>query len=457
MATASSTMQFGYGVPHSSPYGMPQSSHYGFQQAPVKSQDESPESGINVYDEVETDKNKRHGFVCGIAVIPAAYLVCALMIFEGLFVLLHGSFHLVRVGPFKQSETGFLEFVAYVDIIVAIVGALGIWFGHNLLPVGWRTISKFHSTIAMVGAGMLFGWRSLVCLCFPPWVGILLAFSPPPKATLWAFAVCYLVLSLIVAYILLLAFRQVVSTSKRFQQHLDAQVLGERKQLLFNAHMARGDDFHADGEAMHEHDVEPHVFGVLPLAQSVTLYAIIMGIVCLWAFFHLAITGQTFGGWAFFAGTPVVNITFWLEIILYVLSLGFAIAGFLGAASFSGVGFVREEPATLCVLAFLVGSMARFALLFSVTGMDLLEKDTCGLYVHGLANIAYKSPSSAASGFGLHCQPIDFLFLLGVVVFCIMDAHLIWATYELWHHSQEWVFHPIGKGASIEDNKQEYS
>lgn len=455
-------MQANYGVPPSSHYGMPQGSHYSlpqssFQQAPMKPQDDAQAGAVNVYDEVDKDKNKPLGFVCGIAVVPAAYLVCALMVFEGLFVLLHDSdWQLLKVGPFKQSEMGFLQFVAYVDIIVAIIGAFGIWFGHNLLPAGWRTISKLHSTIAIAGAGVLLGWRVLVCLCFPPWAGILIAFSTPgSKVALWVFVAFYVVLSMIAVYILLLAFRQIVSTSKRFQQHLDAQALGERRQLLLNADMSRRGNFHADGEAMHDHEVEPHVFGVLPLAESVTIYAAIIAIVCLWAFFHLVITGHTFGGWAFFAGTPVVNITFWLEIIIYVLSLGFAVVGFAGAASFSGMGFVREDPATLCVSAFLLASMARFALLFSVTGMDLLEKDTCGLYVHGLANIAYKSPSSAASGFGLHCQPIEFLFIFAVIVFCIMDAHLVWATYQLWQHSQEWVFHPKGKDKSvpsIEDN-----
>jgi hypothetical protein len=440
-------------------YNLPQAPGQ-FQEAALKGGDMP---GVNIYDVVEKERSATYGYVCGVALVPLAYLVCFYLLVEGLVVLLHERFELGLAASMEKSEEGYLYIVAWGDIVTAIIGAMGIWFSHNLLPIGWRSTSKMHGTVAIAGAGALLLWRSLVCVSFAPWAGIMLAFSPPSadKVWMWTLVCVYLAFSIFLVYVLLMAFRQAVSDGRRFQRHLDAQALEERKQLLVSAGTWRQDNIHADGEAMHDHEVEPELFGVLPLAETVTLYTVVIAIACVWAFIHLLITGHTSGGWAFFASTPHVSSTFWLEVFLYPLSFVCALIGLAGASSLSGSNFLAEKSSTSSVLFFLLGSIIRFALLFAVTGMDLLENDTCGFYLHGVANLAYKSPFSASSGFWLHCSPTDWLFLAVVWLCCALDAYLIWGTFQLWHHAQEWEFVKPDKklgyyGAAQDDGQAVY-
>merc|ERR1719152_491853 len=64
--------------------------------------------------------------------------------------------------------------------------------------------------------------------------------------------------------------------------------------------------------------------------------------------------------------------------------------------------------------------------------MDIIEKDTCGLYINGLARVAYSSYWSSANGF-IHCTPLEYLFLAGALLCCLLDGYLIWGTFSLWH------------------------
>lgn len=412
-------------------------------QKPGQYQDAVLQGG-NIYDEVDA-KRFPNGYVCGIALIPLAYIICAYMITEGLLIILHGITIASISGPFKDSESGFLYVVAWGDLVAAVIGLFGVWFSHNLMPIGWRSTSKMHGSIATVGVGTLLVWRTLVCLAFAPWAGILLAFSPASSdKALMTFLVCvYIAWSIFIVYSLIMIFRQAVSDGKRFQRHLDIQANHERQQLLISAGNWRQDNVLIDGEDIRDHEVEPEVFGVLPLADAVTLYAVVIAVACVWSFIHLIVTGHTMGGWLFFASTPAVSSTFWLEAFLYPFSFLIALIGLAGASSLSGSDFLTNKPATSSLLIFLLGSLFRYALLFAVTGMDLLEKDTCGFYLHGAVNFANKDPWSKAGGSWIHCQPTSVLTLLGMVAFCILDAYLIWATFQLWHHSQDWEFRPI--------------
>lgn len=424
-------------------------SYYNLPQAPGKYQDMVMQAGGNVYDDVEEHRSALYGYVCGLPVIAFAYAVCAYMMFEGLILILdvepdHPRFGLK--GPFSNSETGFLDVVAWGDIVAAVIGAVGIWFSHNLLPVGWRNTSKLHSTMAMLGTGIVLAWRSLVCLSFAPWAGIVLAFSTPDgdRVFVYAFILGYIALSIFLVYVLAMAFRQAVSDGKRFQQHSDAQALRERQQLLISASNHRRENRNVDGEDLSYHEVEPELFGFMPLAETVTIYSIVIAVACVWCIIHLVITGHTSGGWAFFSKTPEVASTFWLEVFLWPLSFICALIGMSGASSFSGAGFLDEKPALSSLLVFLIGSMLRFGLLFAVTGMDLLEKNTCGFYLSGLSKVAYTS----APGMSLHCVPMEYLLLAGVLLCCILDGYLIWGTFQLWHHAQNWRFGSYAKESS---------
>jgi len=344
-------------------------SYYNLPQAPGKYQEAVIQAGGNIYDDVEKHRSALHGYVCGIPVIPFAYLVCGYMVFEGLILILDVS----EKGPFSETETGYLEVVAWGDIVSALIGAMGIWFSHNLAGVGWRDTSKSHSTIATLGSGSVLAWRSLVCLSFAPWAGHLLAFSIPDGDRVFAYGwiLGYIALSIFLVYVLAMAFRQAVSDGKLFQQHLDAQAQHERQQLLTSANNHRQENrdlsYHDQtGEDLNYHEVEPELFGFLPLAETVTIYSIVIAVACLWCFFHLLDTGHTSGGWAFFSQTPKVAETFWLEVFLWPLSFLCALIGMSGASSFSGSGFLDEKPALSSLLMFLVGSMLRFALLCGI-------------------------------------------------------------------------------------------
>jgi len=420
---------------------MQPATYYNLPQAPGKYQDAVVKGG-NIYDDVASDRSA-DGFVCGLPVLPFAYLVSFYVLVEGIVVLVEGPSHFESVAglhSFSKAEAGFLDVVAWGDIVAAVAGILGIWLSHNLMPIGWRQSSKMHSSLAILGAGILLAWRSLVCISFAPWAGILLAFTSPSmdKVWMWTCLCAYIALSIFIVYALAMAFRQVVSDSRRFQQHLDAQAVHERQQLLMAAHNYRQENQLINGDAMHEHEIEPELFGVLPLAETVTLYTIVIAIACLWNFLHLVITGHTSGGWAFFSQTPQVSSTFWLEAFLWPISFFCALIGIAGASSFSGSGFLEEKPSASSLLMFLLASMGRFALLFAVTGMTIIELDTCGFYVNGLSKLAFGS--TGMTSLLLHCDGMQYLFLAGVLLCCFLDGYLIWGTFQLWHHAQDWEF-----------------
>jgi len=405
-----------------------------------------PEGGTtqdySIYDKAEREHISTYGYVCGVAVIPCSYLVCAYLIFEGLYLLCKDRpLQLGLAADFSKSESGFLYILAWGDIVVAVIGAIGIW-----------STSKMHSTIAIAGSGILLGWRCLVCVSFVPWAGIMLAFSSATtnKVSMFVFICVYFAFSIFLVYILMMAFRQVMSNTMCFQQHLDAQA--ERKKLLIAGESWAG-NFDRDGEDMTDIEVEPVLFGVLPLAETVSLYAAVIAVACMWNFLHLMITRESSGGWAFFSSTPKVDTTFWLEILLWPLSFCCAFIGLAGASKFCESVFNEEKQSTYSLLVFLLGSMLRFGLLFAVTGMNIIEKNTCGFYVNGLATLAYSSPLAPRNGFWFHCLPNEYLFLAGALACCTLDGYLIWGTFQLWTHCKDRKFDHCVRSFLLGDSK----
>lgn len=403
--------------------------------------DQFPEVSKNIYDSVQKGREDQRGSALAVMHLPLAYLVATYVLFEGLFILLHGTPLKGMRGPFSESEMVFLYIVAWGDIIASIAGATAIWFSHNLMPLGYRKMSMMHAPIAKHGSGTLLAWRLLVCLSVAPWAGIALAFSSPgtDKFWMWILVCAYICLSIFIVYALILTFRQIFCDGVRLQEHIEKQALNERRILLRNAqvhnHWADCDAGGRDSE------VEPLMFGMFELAPTVTLYTIVIAVACVWSWFHLILTGQTSGGWAFFSSTPHVDATFWWEVFLYPVSFAAAIIGFSGAATLSETSFaLNENQSRSSMLIFFLSCIFRFGLLFAVTGMCFLEKNTCGFYLHGLSSIAYGSPGGNAVGVSIHCLPSEWLLLAGSSTACFLDAYLIWGTYKLYHHSHAWTF-----------------
>merc|ERR1719247_2537252 len=104
---------------------------------------------------------------------------------------------------------------------------------------------------------------------------------------------------------------------------------------------------------MHDHELEPHLFGVLPLSETVGVYTLLIAVATLLSFVHIAFNGQTAGGWAFFAPTPTVMQTYTLELFLYPICFVCAVAGVMGTATFGGFGFLEENTALNAIVLFL--------------------------------------------------------------------------------------------------------
>jgi len=402
-------------------------------------------ASVNAYDDMDPN---------GSEISAQGYTACVYVLLEGVFLLLHVTGVLLpalffympsSTSPFKGSEQIFLWTVAIGDVICSIAGLLGIWVGRNLVPAGWRNTGKMSCTLATLGTGLVLVWRSLVLVGFAPWAGIWLAFDGPKevKTLMYVFVCAYIILCIFLVFVLARAFRQTVTDGLHLQKHLDHQATQEREYLLHHASVARQQDFHADGEHGRDHELEPEVFGIFPLAPTITIYALVVAIACCLGFLWLLFSGRTVGGWAFFAEHPHVNTTFWLEFFLMFISAATAMVGVLGCLAFAGIRMKHlpctSDLAILCLLVFLFGSMLRYALLFAITGMTFLEKNTCGIYVHGIAQLAYYTPWSRASEYWLHCQAVEYFMLILTLGFCFLDGYLIWCTYKLWHFAQEWT------------------
>lgn len=396
----------------------------------------------NIYDAVqkEREKHAKHAYFCGVGIIPVAYLVCVYLICEGLLILMQDPSEWHIVDTVASWEIGFLEFVAWGDIVCACIGIVGIWLGHNIVP-GWRKLARMHSFCSNCGIIILLAWRGIVTLMFPPWAGVLLAFTPHGDNRIWLYLALFLYIGfcILMLYIITMGLIRCVHDSRLFQEHLDVQHLHERKKLLTAAHDARQVNQHIDGEDMHEHDVEPDLFGFLPMAETVAVYAVVMAAAMLMSWLHLVVSGSTAGGWAFFSSTAGVTQTYWLEFFIYPICFAAAIVGLLGASSFSGHGVLDEETALTALSTFLIVNMLRFAFDFAITGMNLLEQNTCGFYVNGIAALAYREPHAPKNNALFHCPPMDILLLIAIFAIMIIDCYMIWSTFQLYHHAEGWT------------------
>jgi hypothetical protein len=407
--------------------------------------------GRSIHDKIAQKKQEcalaqKHMYVMGIEVVAFAYIVCLYVILEGILIMFKDPAHYLDVirGPFAQTEVFILTAVGYGDIVGGIIGFCGLFLGTNLLQ-GWRRLAPMHSFLATTFTIAIIAWRCLVCLVFAPWVGILLAFAFPAHSRLYPCIVAlgYIMLSISMLYILIMAFKEIRHDTRQFQLHLNEQRLHERKFLLKIAAKARLEGNGQDGEAMHDHEIEPHVFGFLPLTETVTIYAVLIAVATLLSFVHISFSGQTAGGWAFFAGTRTVVQTYTLELILYPICFVCAVFGVLGTSTFGGFGFLKEGTALNAILLFLISSAIRFCLLFSVTGMALIERNECGVYINGVARMS-RAPMNPLVGASrnnvlLHCTTTSFFVFALTFVFMLLDGYMTWATFQLHHHASDWI------------------
>jgi hypothetical protein len=416
--------------------------------------------GHSIHDKIKKKKSEcaltqKHMYIMGMEVVALTYVICVYIVLEGVLILFYDPSGLLDVikGPFSAAEVAVLYGAGYGDIIAGIIGLTGVWLGTNLLQ-GWRKLAPMHSFLATSFTITIIFWRCLVSLVFAPWVGTLLAFAFAAQDRLYPMliALAYMSWSIWILYVLIMAFKEITHDTRQFQVHLNEQRLHERKFLLRVAAKARLDGIAQDGEAMNDHELEPHLFGIFPLCETVTLYAVLIATVMLLSTVHVSFNGQTAGGWAFFTGTPTVPETFPLECVLYPICFVCAVFGVLGTSTFGGFGFLEEKSAMKAILLFLFSAAVRFCLLFSITGMALIERNECGIYINGVARMA-SAPMNPLSGATrnndlLHCSNSSIFVFVLAFIFMLLDAYMVWGTFQLHHHAMDWV---VGDNRELED------
>mmetsp|Transcript_56688 Transcript_56688/g.99140 ORF Transcript_56688/g.99140 Transcript_56688/m.99140 type:complete len:436 (-) Transcript_56688:164-1471(-) len=390
--------------------------------------------------------------------IYGGWAACAWLIFEG-FALLAAlsttgwvTLNFVtsatsETNAMHASEKVFLYIMAYCDIIFAFLAFVSMWCSRNVLVDNWQKYGKGYAMIPTLAVGVLIAFRILVTLGLGPWVGIWLAFTPPDQdkfeACFWAFM--YFAFCLFLLYVLLLAFRKAVAEGQQVQRYANEWAVEERMQLLINAHHVRNWGHPTDGESLKDIEVEPLIFGLFPLTETIAAYALLITMACVACLMEMGFWGGVIGGWAFFAEKGMDTSTYWLEIVLYILSIFPAAIGFLAAVSLLDK---QARPPVTALFVFLLGSLARFSMMVPVTGMTLIANmNICGLYVRWLSNISTKTPWFASSP--VHCGLGELGTICLVILVALLDGYLIWGVYQVWHHSRM-------KSLSLKDGVEVY-
>lgn len=406
---------------------------------------------------------------CGMfSVLTAGYLVCAAIFVEGLLLLLPVH-HIIRRddsifarldshNPFYDLQWTVLGVVAWGDLVLASMGAFGLWLCTYKLPLGWRKLSPYHALAVLVLIGLLLVYRVLVVIMAGPWVGLMLAFQSPEfgKFVYSLFTFIVILFNLWLLWILLQVFRLAVMESKVIQKELDEQAAMERKQLIW-ARMGNAPD-ESGQPPPYLIEEEPHIFGCIPLETGVVLYAGIIAVISFVSLVMLLLTGRCVGGWWLVFTVPKVDLTGWLVVCVYLFSLVFATLAILcifyyrkvrrgeykhiptgedGVLTYSEWLEQANRTKMRCVsyaLVFFLCSLLRFGLLIPITGMALFDRNVCRLYVSWLSNLGNHATILIYGDTQLHCSIGDWISILQVAITMALDAYLIYSVLDLWDH-----------------------
>lgn len=335
--------------------------------------------------------------------------------------------------PFADAQRGLLQAVGIADLAACLVTMTGTWLTRREMPKTLRRcmdIPQARLSTACLASVLTF--RALLTVAIAPWFGFMMAFDHQRQheGVQMFLMVSYITFSGYFVWVLVWILMYAVDESRALEQRLREQDKEERMDLLRQAHLAGyPSSTETPGMIM---EASPVLFGCLPLERTVTVYIAIVCAACIWFFVRIFFFDGSGGGWAFFTRLPNVNVTFWLEFFLYILTVLF---------SFFVLHFlvVRREEAemesplrarkrlTLMLLLYFVVSILRFALFIPVTGMAIVSEDICGLFSHALDDLSltgYMSP--------LHCTSGDSMTLLVVLAIILLDGYLIYGVLQLW-------------------------
>eukprot|EP00928_Gymnodinium_smaydae_P074711 TRINITY_DN57735_c0_g1_i1.p1 TRINITY_DN57735_c0_g1~~TRINITY_DN57735_c0_g1_i1.p1 ORF type:complete len:441 (+),score=55.81 TRINITY_DN57735_c0_g1_i1:152-1474(+) len=373
---------------------------------------------------------RRNVGICGVRVPPlaAGYIVCLFSVIEGALLLLRGA----PAGlldeahnPFAAAQNFLLTACGTGDLIVAILGGLGLWMSRNLLPstIMWLfRLQEWHGPLSSRLVMILFVWRVFVIIATAPWVGVALAFAPSSfdKGAFMFFTCLYLFASLYFVWLMMAVYPAAVDGSVEMQNELDAPGFGMAERQFIVGEDAQQLEIHL--RSRWDHD---RIFCCLPLEPVICLYAYLLCIFCIWHF----IRGEL-GAWAVFLSAPKVSTTAGLERVLLVLAALTSLSGALA------ITFHRdrarspsyEKRSTSALLLFFVTNFLRIALCMPITGMALVALNICGVYVRGLASVSLKG----SAGTTMQCSGEDWRRLGFIIAIAAVDLYLAWGVFRLW-------------------------
>lgn len=394
----------------------------------------------------------------GVPALPAGYFISFLVALEGVMMLVNryvfdntmqSPFLLDALddghNPFSGVLKDFLAVLAFGDVTLAVGAVLGLYLATRPLPRSLRVPYWVQTTVPSLTLGALLAWRLLVAVAAAPWVGVWLAFAPPDydRVGVILVSIAYIAVNVCIAWSLVPVVAAAARESQLTQLR-DAEVMdGERQALVARAQIPGYPELLLEDK--------PVLFGCLPLELTVGAYASFLCIGSLWCLVLLFEEGRSVGGWAFLTGVPKVDVTFWLEVLIFVITFVFSLLA-MGAMLFYPWANneweeedAQEELAssrkrrTHYFLAYLVASVLRFALFIPTTGMALLAKDICGFYSRGVSQVLTAATPYRA-GAPMRCGH-DWLGAISVLVVFFVDAYLIVGSFRLWrrYRADQWV------------------
>jgi len=413
---------------------------------------------------VAEDRIPQH-MLCGLMpVFSAGYIVICLCVVEGLLICINvfGFLGLSRgqgvwqglaaQNPFKDVQWVLLGGLGLGDLTFSTFGAIGMW----LSAQPSRTPRQYwneHSKIVSWGVFSLLFWRFVVAFVTAPWVGLILAFEPP-EASRWvifAGTLVYVAASLYSFYVLLMVYRHASAESAVSQHRFD---------ILLRAEGDHG-NLRAASEDMEDRGDMESLF-CCPIEWAVAAYTVLLAAAFFVCFVELCTKRRTIGGWAVLAGAPTVPLMIPIEGAVYLLSACLCVVGligillngtardelaYIGVQSEEGIRNIRRSAGAM--LVFFLGSVMRVALFIPLTGMALVEKNICGVYVRGLAATnLYKN--GAGFHVPLHCSGGDFWALFVVILLAFLDLYFVRGTLHLWQRYRSGQGFPLqGKAAAF--------
>lgn len=411
---------------------------------------------------VINDLNDANEFLCCglLSPLPAGYCVCFLALVEGLVILFDvmgvidqdsGLFSgLDQRNPFAAFEWKLLGIMGTGDLVFALFGACGLWLSTNVMPFTVRYFDLNHASICSTCINLFVVWRGIVAVIVAPWVGLMLAFEPDTydKTQYVFWTVVYVAACVYVLWVLIFVARACIAESQLVQEFLRMQARDERQQLVERSRMN-------DVDITNPEDTE--IFGCLPLEPTLAVYMLVLMLGHFMSLVYLLGSGRTLGGWAFLTQVPNVDMTYWLEALVYFFSSAFSLLGFCGIIFYrsamdsedevkqrmlqagsgqDAVGYSEDlelsskmrKRCAVFVLMYLIETICRFALFFPITGMVLLEKNVCGYYVRGLASVSIAKAASVP----MHCTSQDVATVVLLTLVMLLDLYLVNGICRLW-------------------------